>query len=221
MEAENEPTKEDFEPKHDPIFEFKLELQQNITQAKTLYVALYGAAGIYAESCMKLEWKIGHLNFQKAKQLALGNVYLHENSLYIIFTDAFKPVHEYYLAEFLAKTFQYQSLVVVDARQVSLLLGDEKALTLRYIKTSAWTDKPLGVLFKENVSGTAADLIAQAETNSIPLVYYVGIVDEYELSRASLEVFKPLENLDLKSLNDPTAAIKKYNRVGHSGKLYL
>ena len=42
MEAENEPTKEDFEPKHDPIFEFKLELQQNITQAKTLYVARYG-----------------------------------------------------------------------------------------------------------------------------------------------------------------------------------
>ena len=118
--------------------------------------------------------------------------------------------------------------MVVDARQVSLLHGDEKALTLRvhyvamqYIKTSAWTDKPLGVLFKENVSGTAADLIAQAETNSIPLVYYVGIVDEYELSRASLDVFKPLENLDLKSLNDPTAAIKKYNRVGHSGKLYL
>lgn len=42
MEADPEQKKDTFEPKHDPIFEFKLELQQSVTKAKTLCVALYG-----------------------------------------------------------------------------------------------------------------------------------------------------------------------------------
>lgn len=60
-----------------------------------------------------------------------------------------------------------------------------------------------------------------AEINGQPLLYYVGIVDEYELNRSSLEIFKPLENMDLKLVSDPAQAIKKYNRASHSGKLYI
>lgn len=142
MEPETEPKPEHFDPKHDPVFEFKLEMQQNVTKTNTLYVGLYGPAGIYLEACMRPEEKVGHLNFQRAKQIALGNIYLHNNSLYVIFTDALKSMHEYYFAEFLAKNFEYQSLVVVDARQVTLLQGDDKALSLRVPSLLCSTSKP-------------------------------------------------------------------------------
>jgi len=51
MERDIVPDKEDLEPKHDAVFEFKLELQQNVTKAQTLYVTLYGMSLAEGRSC--------------------------------------------------------------------------------------------------------------------------------------------------------------------------
>lgn len=79
----------------------------------------------------------------------------------------------------------------------------------------------MGRLLTDNVVGIPADIIVHAEIHNKQLVYYVGALGDYELNAASLDVFKPLEQYDLKILNDPGPAIKNYNRKHFSNRIFL
>lgn len=96
-------------------------------------------------------------------------------------------MHEVYLADLLAEKFVFERAIIIDTRSVALV--EDKHLELRvnyevtqHLKSSSWKDKTLGRLLKDHVLGAPAELLIHAEIHGKQLVYYVGILGEYEFN---------------------------------------
>lgn len=74
---------------------------------------------------------------------------------------------------------------------------------------------------KDSIVGVPADLLINAEINGKELIYYVGVLGDYEFNVNTLDVFKPLEHYDLKISSDPAPLLKAYNRKHFSNRLFL
>ena len=72
-------------PPH-PKFEFKLTTEEKI-KTQTLVIALYGPASLFAQSLIKATSPIARINFLKAKQTSLADIYVNEkaDTTFIIF----------------------------------------------------------------------------------------------------------------------------------------
>lgn len=68
-----------------------------------------------------------------------------------------------------------------------------------------------------------ADILGFGERMSIPMVCYIGVVDEYQMEKSLLSsMFGCLPGKHLPEPKfDNAKAIKKYNMDKHSKKLYL
>ncbi len=71
--------------------------------------------------------------------------------------------------------------------------------------------------------GLAADLLVWAEINRVPACCYVGLFNDYELTRESIvQVFGALIGKSgLEEISDITEKIKKYNMKKYSNTIYL
>lgn len=110
---------------------------------------------------MKPEWKVGTLNFSRAKQQALADIYSHNNRLIIVFKQNFNNCVEYYLGEFIFQNFKFDKLIVIDWKPEVLSEGNGQRL--QYLKSSSWTSETFGNVFNGFLTGTPAGLLVQAE----------------------------------------------------------
>lgn len=80
-------------------------------------MAQFGPASLFAHSLIGSAPLLNRLNFSKAKQQALADLYRSNTSgtLYLIFNDLAPPMKEIYFSKFLEKTIKCEKIILLMA----------------------------------------------------------------------------------------------------------
>lgn len=97
-----------------PTLELAFRDQQTY-HCRTLFVATFGAASLFAHSLVGSTPPSNRLNFSKQKQQSLADLYQVESSLFLIFNDHPDPMKELYIAKFLQQQITAESIIVLVA----------------------------------------------------------------------------------------------------------
>ena len=74
-----------------------------------LCIGLYGIPSVFLSSFTDTKKPIAKVNFERAKQKSLANVYYNEDkdTVFLILNDEFGKMNEIYFSEFITKYFQF------------------------------------------------------------------------------------------------------------------
>jgi hypothetical protein len=101
-------------------------------QCSTLLVASYGAASLFAYSLIANQSPVNRLNFSRAKQQSLADLYEVGDSLLLVLNDHLEPMKEIYLSKFIAAHITFQRAVVLTSvSKTTLNESSKSALTVR------------------------------------------------------------------------------------------
>lgn len=95
MEWEEEPNEEEEEFQYQPHAKLDLVLQKvEKYDCETLVIAQYGPASLFTHSLIPPSPPLNRLNFSKAKQLALADLYQSStsNTIFLVFNDPLPPM---------------------------------------------------------------------------------------------------------------------------------
>jgi len=189
-----------------------LKKNENLLVADRIFLSLWGNSSIFLQSIINqliFEKKgilVGYLNFNKAKQKALANVYslIDSSSFVIIFNEAINDYTEYNFPEFLPKTFSFDpqifEFVILDNISCKLLKKAElihNLQTLRIISTNHHSKesfeamKKLGVPLEEgnHMEGIGAEIVVFCEINKLKANFFLGINEEFEINVDDVKKF--------------------------------
>lgn len=78
-------------------------------------MALYGASSLFALSTFENIKPTNRINFSKAKQQSLADLYELNNQVFLIFNDHIEPMKEIYLAKFIDKAISFKKAIVLSS----------------------------------------------------------------------------------------------------------
>lgn len=114
MDWDDEQTEEFFYPPH-PTLPLAFASPAHPRPCQLLLVALYGPASLFARSLIGNATPINRLNFSRAKQQSLADLYEVGNDLYLVFNQQQEPMKEIPLADFLHSAIAYQRAILLTA----------------------------------------------------------------------------------------------------------
>lgn len=216
----------------------------SLLSANKIFLGLWGSSSVFLQAiCEGLLKKskallAGYLNFNRAKQKALANIYFIDDSSYIIvFNEAIKEYSDCDFPAFIQKHFYLDpksfEFIVLDNVSNKLLKTTNNLEKLHHISTNHHTKesfekvKTLAVPLEEGngIEGIGADVLIYCEINKLMANLFLGINEEYEISLKDVKKFEKIlcgykaleEVLNEKIVSD---LIKKANKANYSS-VYL
>ena len=188
-----------------------LKKKDNLWFADKIFLSLWGNSAIFLLSIVN-EWvskgkatKVGMLNFSKAKQKALAQIFSMDSSYFIIFGEEIKETDEYDLPAFISKTFAFDpknfEFVLFDNIAQALLRKMEKPCNvLRFISSNHHSVENYQNLQKvasplevgNHIEGVVADLVAFCELNGLKANVFVGVKEENWVNSDDVRKFQAI-----------------------------